>query len=206
MSRSILNRLRFFLTPLILLIAGVNVAMAQSTAFTYQGRVTDNTLYPDGAYDFEFRLFNALTGGTQDIAPIQRLNVEVTGGAFTASLDFGAGSFPGADRFLEIGIRTAGGAEFTTLTPRQQIMVTPYAIHSYSTGYATYALSATNAQNAVNAETAGAATNVSVSLVNALGSNLAQGFQPNAIVAEVRVKASAIDPNKTKTESNALTI
>jgi len=35
---------------------------------------------------------------------------------------------------------------------------------------------------------------------------LAAGFQPNAIVAEVRVKASAIDPNKTKTESNTLTI
>jgi hypothetical protein len=52
----------------------------------------------------------------------------------------------------------------------------------------------------------GAATNVSVSLVNALGSNLAAGFQPNVIVAEVRVKASAIDPNKTKTESNTLTI
>jgi hypothetical protein len=52
----------------------------------------------------------------------------------------------------------------------------------------------------------GAATNVSVSLVNALGSNLAPGFQPNAIVAEVRVKASAIDPNKTRTESNTLTI
>jgi hypothetical protein len=52
----------------------------------------------------------------------------------------------------------------------------------------------------------GAASNVSVSLINALGSNLAPGFQPNAIVAEVRVKASAIDPNKTKTESNTLSI
>jgi hypothetical protein len=71
----------------------------------------------------------------------------------------------------------------------------------------TFTITRNNQPNVVIKRTViGAATNVSVSLVNALGSNLAAGFQPNAIVAEVRVKASAIDPNKTKTESNTLTI
>jgi hypothetical protein len=71
----------------------------------------------------------------------------------------------------------------------------------------TFTITRNNQPNVVLKKTVtGAATNVSVSLVNALGSNLAAGFQPNAIVAEVRVKASAIDPNKTKTESNTLTL
>src|SRR5499426_2324811 len=71
----------------------------------------------------------------------------------------------------------------------------------------TFTITRNNQPNVVIKKTVtGAGTNVSVNLVNALGSNLAAGFQPNAIVAEVRVKASVIDPNKTKTESNTLTI
>lgn len=71
----------------------------------------------------------------------------------------------------------------------------------------TFTITRNNQPNVVIKRTiTGAATNVSVSLVNALGSNLAAGFQPNAIVGEVRVKATATDPNKTKTESNTLTI
>lgn len=71
----------------------------------------------------------------------------------------------------------------------------------------TFTITRNNQPNVVIKRTViGAATNVSVSLVNALGANLALGFQPNAIIAEVRVKASAIDPNKTRTESNTLTI
>ena len=71
----------------------------------------------------------------------------------------------------------------------------------------TFTITRNNQPNVVLKKTVtGNATSASVSLINALGSNLAAGFQPNAIVAEVRVKASAIDPNKTKTESNTLTI
>ena len=71
----------------------------------------------------------------------------------------------------------------------------------------TFTITRNNQPNVVLKKTVtGSATNTSVNLVNALGANLAAGFQPNAIVAEVRVKASAIDPNKTKTESNTLTL
>jgi hypothetical protein len=71
----------------------------------------------------------------------------------------------------------------------------------------TFTITRNNQPNVVLKKTVpGAATNTSVNLVNSLGANLAPGFQPNAIVVEVRVKASAIDPNKTKTESNTLTI
>ena len=71
----------------------------------------------------------------------------------------------------------------------------------------TFTITRNNQPNVVIKRTViGAATSVAVSLVNPLGSNLAASFQPNAIVAEVRVKASAIDPNKTKTESNTLSL
>ena len=71
----------------------------------------------------------------------------------------------------------------------------------------TFTITRNNQPNVVLKKTVtGAATTTAVNLVSALGSNLAAGFQPNAIVAEVRVKASAIDPNKTKTESNTLTL
>jgi hypothetical protein len=71
----------------------------------------------------------------------------------------------------------------------------------------TFTITRNNQPNVVLKKTVtGSATNTTVNLVNALGSNLGAGFQPNAIVAEVRVKASAIDPNKTKTESNTLTL
>jgi len=71
----------------------------------------------------------------------------------------------------------------------------------------TFTITRNNQPNIVIKRTVtGAATNVAANLVNALGSNLATGFQPNMIVAEVRVKASAIDPHKTKTESNSLSI
>jgi len=71
----------------------------------------------------------------------------------------------------------------------------------------TFTITRNNQPNVVLKKTVtGSATTTAVNLVNGLGSNLAAGFQPNAIVAEVRVKASAIDPNKTKTESNTLTL
>jgi hypothetical protein len=44
-------------------------------------------------------------------------------------LDFGA-NFPGADRWLEIGVRTNGLGTFSTLSPRQKITPTPYAIYA----------------------------------------------------------------------------
>jgi len=71
----------------------------------------------------------------------------------------------------------------------------------------TFTITRNNQPNVVlNKTVTGSATSTSVNLVNALGSNLALGFQPNAIVAEVRVKARAINPDKTRTESNTLAI
>lgn len=130
-------------------------AFSQSTGFTYQGRLSDNNLPANGSYDFEFRLFDVLTGGNQQGTPRQFPNVTVTNGTFTILLDLGAGAFPGADRFLEIGVRPSGsGGSFTTLTPRQQVTLTPYAIKSSSATQADFAINANSAQSAINATNA----------------------------------------------------
>ncbi len=111
-------------------------AVAQTTTFTYQGKLTDGGSPANGNYDLQFTLWDALTAGTQQPQPspvtVPRSSVAVANEVFTVQLDFGVSTFPGADRFLEISVRPAGGPTFTTLAPRQQISSTPYAIRTLS--------------------------------------------------------------------------
>jgi len=100
---------------------------AQSTAFTYQGRLSDGANAANGSYDLRFAIFDALNAGAQQGNTVTNPAVVVSNGFFTTTLDFG-NVFPGADRFLEIGVRTNGSVTFITLLPRQKITATPYAI------------------------------------------------------------------------------
>ena len=119
--------------------ASVVLASAQPTAFTYQGRLTDNSQPANGSYDFHFYLRDAGSNGnpvgtTNTIAP-----VAVSNGLFTVTLDFGSGIFTGPDRWLEIGVRTNGSlAAYSILIPRQQITSAPYAF-SAKTAASAYA-------------------------------------------------------------------
>src|SRR5437899_9749746 len=116
-----------------ILICAIGVcAQTQTTSFTYQGRLTDSGMAATGNYDLKFALFDNSAGGTQIASTLTRSSVSVSGGVFTVQLDFGVSAFPGADRFLEIGVRPAGVGSFTTLSPRQQISSTPYAIRTLS--------------------------------------------------------------------------
>ena len=74
---------------------------AQSTVFTYQGSLKDGANPANGNYDFEFALYDSLTGGTQLGGVLSRNSVAVSAGIFAVSLDFG-NQFPGANRFIEI--------------------------------------------------------------------------------------------------------
>jgi len=49
----------------VLILGGVTVATAAGIAFTYQGSLSDAGAAAEGAYDFEFRLYDALADGTQ---------------------------------------------------------------------------------------------------------------------------------------------
>ena len=100
---------------------------ALGTGFTYQGKLTDGGAPADGAYDFEFKLYDALSGGSQVGSTVPLGDVAVADGLFTVQLDFG-NVFDGTALFLEIGVRPGASiGAYTPLTPRQALTATPYA-------------------------------------------------------------------------------
>jgi hypothetical protein len=127
------------------------VSSAQTTEFTYQGRITDNALPANGMYDMEFRLFDAINGGIA-LATEPRPNVSVANGVFTVVLNFGV--FPTADRFLEVAVRQAGSGPLITLAPRTQIRSTPFATNALTAQNAVNASNALNSNNALQAQNA----------------------------------------------------
>ncbi len=136
MTRTMVSqRVASFIAVLfMLLVFAVHAARApaQTTAFTYQGQLTEAGTGANGNYDMQFTLFDIAAGGVQ-LGPAQAVpTVPVSNGLFTVQLDFGVNAFPGANRFVEIGVRPTGGSGFQTLAPRQQISSTPYAIRTLS--------------------------------------------------------------------------
>lgn len=131
-----------FIAGLILSFICVGAAFAQTTEFTYQGRLTDGGMAPTGSYDFEFRLYDA---SNNLLGTLARNGVAVANGSFTVALDYGStpNQFTGAARLLEIAVRPAGGGSFTTLSPRQPVSSSPYAIRSREAGTADTATNAT---------------------------------------------------------------
>jgi len=110
---------------------GLSQAGPISSAFTYQGRLTDGGDPADGVYDFEFRLFDEAGGGVQIGPTVQRGHTEVVGGYFTVMLDFGEGVFDGEARWLEIAVAPSNMiVKKTVLSPRQAVTAVPYAIHA----------------------------------------------------------------------------
>jgi hypothetical protein len=113
------------------LLSHTQVVQGQGTVFTYQGRLTDNGTSANGNnYGMVFYLYDAPTGGNQ-LGNMGIPSVSVSNGLFTVSLDFGASAFTGTNRWLEVTVQKNGGS-FTTLTPRQMITPTPYAIMAQS--------------------------------------------------------------------------
>ena len=115
-----------------------HAAFAQSTEFTYQGRLLDSALPPTANYDFQFSLWDSLVNGTQ-VGTTQTLKgVSVSNGIFTVKLNFGP-AFSGPPRFLQMAVSPAGSGSYTTLTPRQAITSSPYAIKSLASDTSTVA-------------------------------------------------------------------
>jgi hemoglobin-like flavoprotein len=127
---------------------------AQTTAFTYQGKLNDGAMAANGTYDFLFKVYDTMAVGTgNQIGSVQnRVTATVTNGIFTVQLDFGSLPFStGADRYLEIGVRQNQGQNYTTLAPRQPVTSSPFAIRSLSSEMATTAMTATTAETATTA-------------------------------------------------------
>ncbi len=136
---------------LLLLVLLTPHAHAQgTTAFTYQGQLKDNGTNAGGAYTMIFKLYDAVATGNQVGSTINS-SATLANGLFTVNLDFG-NVFNGAARWLDITITNGGVTQ--TLSPRVQVLPTPYA--QFAAVAATVTNGAIqNAQLAASAVTAG---------------------------------------------------
>ena len=108
----------------------------------YPGRLDDEAGQPvtDGTYDFAFDLYASEIGGEPLWSEVQE-GVMVQAGAFITSLGSAspipAATLAGETRWLAVGVREAGEAGFTALTPRQRLSAgAPAAPDSPSAGAA----------------------------------------------------------------------
>ena len=97
-----------------------------NTAITYQGTLATDGSSATGAYDFRFRLFDALNAGNQ-LGEVTKSNVSVSDGQFIVELDFRQNASAADATWLEIAVRPNGGGSHETLTPRQAITAAPLA-------------------------------------------------------------------------------
>ncbi|MBK9165809.1 MAG: tail fiber domain-containing protein [Acidobacteria bacterium] len=114
--------------------------LAQNTAFTYQGSLNTSGQPANGNYDMQFTLHASDVGNSGVGATITRSNVAVVNGYFAVSLDWGTSVYPVfGSRWIEIAVRQAGGGAYTTLSPRELVKATPYAISSFYSETAKFA-------------------------------------------------------------------
>jgi hypothetical protein len=120
---------------------------AQTSAFTYQGRLNNNSVPANGNYDICLQLVDASTNLVA--GPVTNSPVGVTNGLFTITPAFPASVFNGNPLWLELGVRAFGqSTAYTVLSPLQPLTATPYAIHALTSADGLAALQATT--NEVN--------------------------------------------------------
>jgi len=130
------GKIIFTVLGIVISLAMVGKATPMGTAWTYQGRLMDANKPADGLYDFQFKLFD----DPHSNIPITEVNVadiDIMNGYFTAELDFGGSVFDGDACWLEIGIRPgelADPNDYITLSSRQMVTPTPYALYAESAG------------------------------------------------------------------------
>ena len=115
-----------------------------SLPFTYQGRLMQGDAPATGPILLSFRLYDNEMAGTQVAAQNDFPGFDgfQAGGIFTLDLNFGELAFDGGERWLEIDVNGV------TLTPRQPLRATPYAIRALLGGESEEGLWALNGTSA----------------------------------------------------------
>jgi hypothetical protein len=129
------------------LCGGAALAATPDADFTYQGFLSDAGVPADGAYDLQFRVFDAETGGTE-VAFAAMEDHPISGGSLTAVLNLGAPDENGAV-WLQVEVRPgASTGAFAVLLPRQIVAAAPHAQMAGVAEHATSAVSSALADDA----------------------------------------------------------
>lgn len=123
--------LRLGLLLVLNLAMAVSIAAPVGTGFTYQGNLKVSGSPANGAFDFEFALFNVAASGSA-VATVPRDDVPVANGLFTVELDYTDVPFAASQEyFLEVRVRDgASTGGYTQLLPRQKLTPAPYAVNA----------------------------------------------------------------------------
>ena len=156
----------------ICLLFTADLSSGQGTAFLYQGQLGSGGSPAIGNYNFTFTLYNAVTNGTPVSGTLTNYDVPVNKGLFTTTLDFGTNEFTGPSIWLQIGVCTNGQTNFTTLSPLQPVLPTPYAIFANSASHLVGVLAASQLSGTLPSSAFAGYTNT-VALTN--GGNLFDG-------------------------------
>lgn len=121
------------LLPKLLLVAcflaSAGPLFAQGVTLSYQGQLKQSGTPFDGLVDLEFRLFDALSGGTQVGLTRTFSDVPVEEGLFQVPLDFTVFDFRNHPSGLFVEMRVDG----TLISPRQRMTAAPYAAFAMTT-------------------------------------------------------------------------
>jgi len=183
---------------LVLALVGAGIpparASALSTTFTYQGQLQQSGMPENATCDFQFTVFDQAgsgsppTGGAPQGCVVQN-GVVVTNGLFTVPLDFGSSPtsspFTGSDRWLQVAVCCGGGCasatcptvdgSYATLSPRQQLTATPYALYAPVAGSANGLSSSCSGCVSGSNIAAGAVTGSNLASSTVTGTNIAMG-------------------------------
>jgi len=183
-----------------------STAFAQGTAFTYQGRLHTDGAPANDTNDFTFTLFLTDTGGAPVAGPVAIENLPVSDGLFTTPVDFGMGVLTGAVHWLEIGVRPGDSAgAYTTLSPRQKLTPTPYAVYASNAGTAATVAAGGVSSPALQpgAVTSAAIADGNVGTVDLTDDSVTSAKIANGTIAATDVNTSTFNTTFWKTDGNA---
>jgi len=191
------RHLLLWLVAITLLSHPRQAAAQGTTAFTYQGQLRDGGTNANGTYTMAFKLYDAVSGGGQIGSTISN-SPTLANGLFSVNLDFGAGAFNGAARWLDITVQ-AGTNTAETLSPRVQVLPAPYA------QFAAVAATVTNGaiKNAQMAANAIATTNIQNGAITI--AQIANGAVTNANLTANAVATANIQ-NDTVTDAKIVSL
>lgn len=104
------------------------LSAAVSSAFSYQGKLTNGGRLVNGYCDFIWNLYAASSSGSA-LSTDTSANQLVTNGLFTVQIAVPSSVITGSALFVEVQVRCPTGVGgYTTLTPRQELVAAPYAL------------------------------------------------------------------------------